>query len=73
MHPSQGGVKLMCILQFITGIDDSGGFSLFVFGLFLCMLKLSATEICIKLPIGLMCLSGWLVGMSACHSQRNDI
>jgi hypothetical protein len=58
----------MCILQFITGIDDSGGFSLIVFGLFLCMLKLSVTEICIKLPIGLMCLSGWLVGMSA----RND-
>lgn len=73
MHPCilQGGGKLMCILQFITGIDDSGGFSLFLFGLFLCMLKLSVTEICSKLPIGLMCLSGWLVGMSACHSQRN--
>jgi hypothetical protein len=71
MHPCilQGGGKLMCILQFITGIDDSGGFGLFLFGLFLCMLKLSVTEICIKLPIGLMCLSGWLVGMSACHSQ----
>jgi hypothetical protein len=57
----------MCILQFITGIDDSGGFSLF-----LCMLNLSLTEICIKLPIGLMCLSGWLVGVSACHSQQNE-
>jgi hypothetical protein len=54
----------MSILQFITGIDDSGGFSLFLFGLFLCMLKLSVTEICTKLPIGMMCLSGWLVGMS---------
>jgi hypothetical protein len=41
----------MCILQFITGIDDSGGFSMFLFGLFLCMLKLSVTESASNCPL----------------------